>query len=478
MSALNALSVEALFEQGNRAMAEGDNALAEACFRTALQLAPDTAELHANLAFLLDAAGDVVQAEACYQRAIACNPDIAQIHLNLGSLLAEQKRLTEAEAAFTHAITLEPDAAGGWSNLGGLYSGTRRHAEAELCCRQALLRDPQHAKARFNLAGVLLRQGRWDEGWLCLEARDWYAPLQAHLDIPRWRGEPLAGKSILIGLEAGQGDMIQFARYAAVLKDRGAARVTLLCHASLKALFASLHGVDEVLAFDEAIPRTGWDCWTPAISIPLHCATRVDSIPASLPYLHAAPDRIVQWRAQLPAQGLRVGLVWKGNPKFENDADRSLHGLHVLAPLAQVAGVSFISLQKGRGEEEALNPQEGFDVLPLGPQLADFADTAAVVAQLDLVISVDTAVAHLAGALNKPVWLLLPHYKTDWRWLEERSDSPWYPGCMRLFRQSASESWAEVVDEVRVALEEWGSLGAGPSQAKTRHPRGAGSYTQ
>ncbi|APW42387.1 tetratricopeptide repeat protein [Rhodoferax saidenbachensis] len=453
MPALNTLSVEALFDQGNQAMAEGDNALAEACFRTALQLAPDTAEIHANLAFLLDASGDVAQAEACYQRAIACNPDIAQIHLNLGSLLTVQKRLMEAEAAFTRAITLEPDVAGGWSNLGGLYSGMQRNAEAELCCRQALLRDPQHAKARFNLACVLLRQGRLEEGWVCLEARDWYAPLQAHLDIPRWQGEPLTGKSILIGLEAGQGDMIQFARYAALLKSRGAARVTLLCHASLKTLFTSLQGVDEVLAFDEAIPRTGWDCWTPAISIPLHCATRIDAIPASLPYLHAAPELMAQWRARLPAQGLRVGLVWKGNPRFENDFDRSLQGLHMLAPLTQVEGVSFISLQKGQGEEEALCPPTGFDVLPLGSQLADFADTAAVVAQLDLVISVDTAVAHLAGALNKPVWLLLPYYKTDWRWLQDRTDSLWYPGCMRLFRQSASENWAPVVEEVRVALQ-------------------------
>ena len=455
MTALAALSTEDLFTQGNQAMAEGDVARAEHCFLTALEQAPDAAELHANLAFLYDLRGDKVQAEACYQRAIACNPHLAQIHLNLGTLLVEQRRLQEAERAFTHAILLEPGIPGGWSNLGGLYSGMKRDAEAELCCRQALLRDAQHAKASFNLAYVLLRQGRFEEGWQRLEARDWYAPLQEYLACPRWRGESLVGQSILIGYEAGHGDMIQFARFAAVLKARGAARITLLCHPALKTLMSTLDLVDEILAFNEAVPHAAWDCWTPAISIPLYCGMRLDTIPATLPYLHAEPERVAQWQASLPTQGLRVGLVWKGNPKFENDADRSLQGLHVLAPLAQVAGVSFISLQKGQGEGDALNPLAGFDILPLGPQLADFADTAAVIAQLDLVISVDTAVAHLAGALNKPCWLLLPHYKTDWRWLEGRTDSPWYPGCMRLFRQSSRENWDEVVEAVVVALNEW-----------------------
>ncbi len=455
MTVLAALSTEDLFTQGNRAMAAGDIALAEKCFLAALQQAPDAAELHANLAFLYDLRGDVAQAEASYQHAMACNPRIAQIHLNLGTLLAAQKRLQEAEQAFTQAICLEPDAPSGWSNLGGLYAGMKRDAEAELCCRQALLRDAQYAKARFNLAYVLLRQGRFEEGWQSLNASDWYAPQQAYLACPRWRGESLVGKSILIGFEAGHGDMVQFVRFAALLKARGAQRISLLCHPALMALFAMLDHVDELLAFNAAVPQAAWDFWTPAISIPLYCGTRLDSIPASLPYVRAEPQRVARWQASLPTQGLRVGLAWKGNPKFENDADRSLQGLHVLAPLAQVAGVSFISLQKGQGEGEALHPPAGFEILPLGPQLADFADTAAVIAQLDLVISVDTAVAHLAGALNKPCWLLLPHYKTDWRWLEARTDSPWYPGCMRLFRQSARESWGEVVDAVVVALKDW-----------------------
>lgn len=446
------ISVETLFMDGNRLMAAGDSARAEACFRAALQLAPDTAEVYANLAFLLDERGDGAEALVCYEQAVALNPFIAEIHLNYGSLLSSHKRLDEAEAAYTRAILLAPESPAGWSNLGGLYAGMKRNGEAEVCCRHAMMLDASYPNARFNLGYVLLRQGRFEEGWQCLESRDWYGALQAHLGCPRWRGESLQGQSLFIGYEAGHGDMIQFGRYAAMLKRQGAARITLLCHPALKTLFATLEGVDEVIALDESVPQTGWDCWTPVMSIPLYCQTRLDTIPAPIPYLHPLAERVVRWQAQLPGAGIRVGLVWKGNPKFENDADRSLSGLEVLAPLWQVAGVQFISLQKGQGEDQAMHPPAGLPLLHLGSQIEDFADTAAIVAGLDLVICVDTAVAHLAGALGKPCWVLLPHYKTDWRWLEDRTDSPWYPGHMRLFRQPATGGWAGVLACVKAAL--------------------------
>jgi hypothetical protein len=220
-------------------------------------------------------------------------------------------------------------------------------------------------------------------------------------------------------------------------------------------LFVTLDSVDQVIAFDEAVPKTGWDCWTPLLSIPLYCQTRLDTIPAVIPYVQAAAGRIEHWRARLPALGLRVGLVWKGNPRFENDADRSLPGLEVLAPLGRVAGVHFISLQTGAGEDQARHPPAGLSLLHLGSQIEDFSDSAAIVASLDLVICVDTAIAHLAGALGKPCWVLLPAYKTDWRWLEGRTDSPWYPGVMRLFRQSAAGNWTGVAAEVQAALEQF-----------------------
>lgn len=451
------IHAEALFHEGNRHLSEGDLALAQSCFRQALELVPDFSEAWANLGLLLDQSGALEQAEDCYRRAIAIAPGRAQLHLNLGAMLAGQGKFEQAHAAYSEAISRDPGAPGGWSNLGVLYIGMKREAEAEFFLRKALELDPGFAKAQFNLGYLFLRQGRFEEGWRSLEARDWYRGLAQYFTSPRWRGEALAGKSLLIGYEAGHGDVIQFCRYAKLLKSQGAAHIALICHPALKTLLATLDGVDDVLAFDEDIPKWGWDYWTPLLSIPYYCQTRADSIPAELPYLHARADLMAKWRALLPTDKLRVGLVWKGNPKFENDADRSLSSLSLLAPLAAVPGVNFISLQKGAGEDEALRPPAGLALLQLGSQMEDFADAAAIVAQLDLVISVDTAMAHLSGALGKPCWLLLPDFMTDWRWQSERSDSPWYPGVMRLWRQPSRGDWAPVIAALAAALGEWAS---------------------
>lgn len=454
---MNRAQAESFFFEGVACM-ESDPAWAQTCFRRALDCAPDLMQAHANLGLLLEAQGAWDEATASYRRAIALDPDQPEPHVNLGGLLARRKQFGEAEIACRQALRLNPESPGGWSNLGALYAALRLDAEAQRCYRHALALNPAHAKARFNLACLLLRQGQLEEGWQALEARDWYGALARRLPMPRWQGESLVGKSVLIGFEAGHGDMIHMVRYAAVLKARGAARITLLCHPALKRLFAALEAVDQVLGFDEPLPSDSgnpnaqWDVWTPPFSMPHHCQTRLDTIPAQLPYLHAPALECAQWAQTLPANGLRVGLVWRGSPQFENDADRSLPGLDVLAPLGTVPGVCWVSLQKGAGEDEALRPPANMPLLPLGAQARDFADMAALVSCLDLVISVDTAVAHLAGALGKPVWLLLPHYMTDWRWLEDRSDSPWYPGVMRLYRQTAGASevgsWTAVIDTV------------------------------
>jgi Tfp pilus assembly protein PilF len=449
-------AAESLFLKGNRHMAAGDAARAETCFREAIRRAPDLAEAHANLGVLLDRAGSAVDAEQHYRRAIAGAPDCGETHLNLGALLTGTKRFDEADSAFRRALALMPESTAAWSNLGVLQACRKQEAEAERSYRMALALDPDYPLASFNLAYLLLRQGRFEEGWRRLEARNWYAALEAHLDCPRWRGESLQGKSVLIGFEAGHGDMIQFGRYAAELKAHGATRVAVLCHPPLKTLFATLDGADCAYAFDHEFPLAEWDYWTPPLSIPFHCGTRLDSIPASLPYLRPDPEKREAWASRLaalcPHAGLRVGLVWKGNPRFENDADRSLPGLDVLAFFGEVSGVCFFSLQKGAGEEEAARPPAGLPLVDLGPAIEDFSDTAAIVANLDLVISVDTAAAHLAGALGKPCWVLLPDYKTDWRWLAGRDDSPWYPGVMRLFRQPRMGDWHPVLAAVRTAL--------------------------
>ena len=422
---------------------------AEQHFRAALAASPELAEAWVNLALLREQAGDDAEAEACYQRALALQLSplaSATTRLNYGGLLARQKRLDEAEMVYAQGLREAPDQPSLWSNLGALYAARRLDDEAEACFERALTFDPAYAKALFNRGVLHLRLGRWGDGWMGLEARDWYAALAERLPCRRWSGEPLAGCSILIGYEAGHGDMIQFCRYAAQLKAAGASKVDLLCHPALKRLMRSLAAVDDVWGFDETLPGDcTYDYWVPPLSLPYLFAVRPDT-PTVLPYLHAEPALLAHWAGALPAAGLRVGLVWKGNPRFENDADRSLPALASLAALGQVDGIHFISLQKGAGEDEAAAPPAGLSVLNLGPQMRDFADAAALVAQLDLVISVDTAMAHLAGALGKPCWLLLPHYQTDWRWLDQRSDSPWYPGVMRLFRQTMDGDWATVVE--------------------------------
>jgi len=451
----NRLRAEALFFEGNRQMAAGEIVAAETSYREALRLLPDFAETHANLALLLERSARRDEAEHHYRRAIAGDPGCAQTHLNFGALLADGKRFDEAESAYRRALELAPDWPAAWSNLGALQACRKQEAAAEASCRRAIALDAGHASAHFNLAYLLLRQGRYEEGWRCFERRDWYRQLEQRLSCPRWRGESLIGRSLLIGFEAGHGDMIQFCRYADVMKRAGAARVGVICHPALKRLFATLDGADEICGFDEE-PSGPWDYWAPPLSLPLHCGTRLESIPARLPYLHADAERRRQWAVELgalasPAE-LRVGLVWKGNPRFENDADRSLPDLATLAPLGAIVGVRWFSLQKGAGEDEAARPPAGLPVVALGGRLRDFADTAAAIANLDLVIGVDTAVGHLAGAMARNCWLLLPDYKTDWRWLAGRGDSPWYPKVMRLFRQPRMGDWQSVVGEVAVAL--------------------------
>jgi len=374
----------------------------------------------------------------------------AERHFFAGTRLLGEGDIAGAEAAFRDAIVANPRMIAAWCNLGVALATQKREDEAEACYRTALRLAPDYRNAAFNLAYVLLRQGRYEEGWACFEARDWYERLERLIPCPRWQGAPLAGKAVLIGVEAGHGDMIQFCRYATRIKAAGAVRVDVLCHPKLKRLFGRLNGADRAIGLDEPLPHEGWDYWVPPLSLPFLFSTRVDSVPAELPYLSADLAQAARWRDFLDdkAADLRVGIVWKGSAGFENDADRSLPSLDVLAPLSEVPGVRFVSLQKERAD--ATPPP--FPIADVMAQVDDFADTAAVIVNLDLVIGVDTAVAHLAGALAKPCWVLLPYYQTDWRWLADRDDSPWYPRVMRLFRQHARRDWSREVAELATAL--------------------------
>ena len=443
---------EQLFFDGNRHLAAQEYSSAEACFREAVTLAPQLAAVHANLGWLLARDSADEEAEACYRRALSLAPNEIQILLNYGAFLAARGRLREAEGIDVRAIGLEPGSAAGWSNLGALFAQMNRFDDAEGCCRMSMRLDPGYAKARINLAYLCLRQGRFEEGWEHYEWRTWQSALGAAVDAPRWAGQPIEGKSLILGHEGGFGDMIQFSRYVADLKQRGARRVALLCPPPLERLFASLAGVDEVLSSQDAPPRLGWDFWSSPMSAPFHFRTRIDSIPAALPYLHADAAAVARWRQVLPDEGLRVGLAWHGNPKFENDAARSIPSLDLLAPLAAVAGATFVSLQNDAVDNRSAQVRAALRLAEPACKARDFADTAAIIANLDLVIAVDTAVAHLAGAMGKPCWILLADHMTDWRWLTERNDSPWYPGAVRLFRQQVRGDWPAVMARVAAAL--------------------------
>ena len=451
-----------LYYQANQSMADRQFAQAEHYYLQALQQAPELAEAYANLAWLRAAQGRVEEAEQDYRQAWRLAPDNLQIILNFAVMLAALKRFDEAELAYRHVLALDASNLPGLSNLGVLLASVGREDEAETCYRQALTLAPDYRKAAYNLAYLLLRQGRYEEGWRRLEARD---GMDLQLDffcrqhaLPRWQGEALAGKAIILVFEFGHGDMLQFVRYARLLKEAGAAIVSCLCHPALQSLLASMPELDAVLALNDPAIHTHvstLDYWVPLFSLPGLFHTRLDTIPAQLPYLQTDPARQAQW-ASLLAQGatqpvakLRAGLVWQGNPRFDNDRERSIHDLFVLQAL-DVAGVQWFSLQKRTdGTPAAATPLAMTD---LSAQLTDFADTAALIMQLDLVVSIDSAVAHLAAALGKPCWLLLPAYQPDWRWLKDREDSPWYPKVMRLFRQPAIGDWGTVMQEVRQGL--------------------------
>lgn len=428
---------------------------AEARYRRALQIKPDVADILSNLGHVLNDLGQVIEAEACQRRALAIKPDFAKAHNSLGIIQNDLCLLEEAEASFHLALKIKPDVASYHYNLGHNLSKQRRFEEAEACYRHAISIKQDCVQATFNLAILLLAVGRYTEAWPLYEAR--YKLIEKErstwipdIPYPQWRGETLTGKSLVIWPEQGYGDYIQFIRYASLLKERGLSCLSLVCPAPLEELFKTAAGIDAVITDIALLPRH--DYWSFPLSLPLYLGSSLETIPTLLPYLHPLPDRVERWRKRLPAEGFKVGLVWKGSADHRNDAARSLPDLGTLSSLWSLSDVTFITLQKGQGEEEVLLFQADQPVIDLGKDIADFADTAAIVSQLDLVICVDTAVAHLTGALGKPCWILLPYFGTDWRWLLDRRDSPWYPGCVRLFRQSSGGDWAGVVTQVFEAL--------------------------
>ena len=432
---------------------------AEPCYRAALQRRPEFPAAWANLGLLRMAAGALDEAEQHQREALRLDPAFPGATLNLAVALQSRGRLQEAEAVYRDALRLGADAAQVHNNLGVLLRELGRVAEAEANCREALRLRPDMADAQANLAMVLLLTGRWAEAWPYYEAR-WrigdLAAARRAFAPPLWTGEqPVAGRTILLHAEQGFGDTLQFCRYAPLVAARGG-RVVLEVQPPLVRLLAGLRGIAQVVAQGDALPDFDLHC--PLMSLPRAFGTTPETVPGNVPYLAADPALADAWRDVLAAlPGRRVGLVWAGSGRAwlahaaALDRRRSMR-LADMAPLGSVRGCSFVSLQLGPPAAQLNEPPEGLPVYDVADRLGDFADTAALVANLDLVITVDTAVAHLAGALGRPVWLL-NRFDSCWRWLLGRDDSLWYPG-LRQFRRDGQEDWASVMQRVADALEQ------------------------
>ncbi len=426
---------------------------AVASYQRSLELAPDYADAAAGIAHCKLEQHEYVDAEAWMRRAIALGPEKAHCWNNLGVALANQERYAEAFEALRRAAELEsaqglPGESATDRGFALILTGQDR-AAAELY-RHALpdLPDP---RAHGHYALTLLMLGEYREGWEQYEFRWLQEPHLSHrpsFSQPVWAGQDLTGKTILLRAEQGAGDIIQFARFAAPLKALGAT-VVLEVRPELTRLAQGFAGADRVFA--PPTPPPPFDFYIHLMSIPRALGTELATIPATVPYLRVDPADLQRWAARLQDHRLQVGLTWAGNPAHLRDSQRSMP-LDALRDLWQVQGVRYVCLQKPLkpGELEQFPPEA--TLFDLGPGLEDFADTAAAIAQLDLVICVDTAIGHLAGALGKPVWLLLPEIG-DFRWLKGREDSPWYP-TMRLFRQQRMGQWDEVVARVKAALQE------------------------
>ncbi|HKA46355.1 MAG TPA: tetratricopeptide repeat protein [Burkholderiales bacterium] len=444
--ALNPDFAEALNNRGTalRDLRRLDEALVS--YERALALRPDMAEAHNNRADTLQKLMRPAEALASCDRALELKPDYPAALNNMGNALQDLNLPEEALASYDRALKLWPDFAEALNNRGNALQELGRNDEALASFSRALSLEPGYAAANWNESLCRLRAGDFERGWPGYEWRwqDVQRNSRRNFKQPLWLGEEsIAGKTILLHAEQGLGDTIQFCRYSKLVAERGAT-VLLEVQSPLKPLLTGLNGVDRLLAKGEPLPE--FDCHCPLLSLPLACGTRLDNIPAAIPYLGCDPSRVNEWRNRLGVQTLpRVGLTWAGRPGHKNDHNRSIPLVEFEKLLSGRA--QFVSLQKELRPADRAALEARRDILHFGDELKDFADTAALVELMDVVVSVDTSVAHLAGAMGKRVWLLLP-FAPDWRWLLQRDDSPWYPTAT-LLRQPTIGDWASVIERAR-----------------------------
>jgi tetratricopeptide (TPR) repeat protein len=458
----DARHVTALFNSGVVLLATQKFEDAIVCFDRALALDPRYPGALQNRGYALMALGRLEQAQASFERSLDLWPDDLSSLIGHGHVVARRSGNAEALASFERAAAAHPDSADAHYHRGAALQALRRPHEAIAAYDRVIalaqpgpdgtpMASPNLAAAHYNGGLCLLQSGDLQRGFSEYEWR-WRAdPIFAREERtfpqPQWQsGEPLAGKTILLHAEQGLGDTLQFCRYAPVIAELGA-RVILEVQKSLQLLLAGLPGVAHVLAAGDALPPFDLHC--PLLSTPAACRTDLHSVPATIPYLRADPARLAVWRQKLGTTSQRrIALVWSGSAVYRNDGMRTV-SLAQMLPLVD-SRAEWISLQKEVRDADAPTLAACPDILHMGVELNDFADTAAALAFVDLVIAVDTSVAHLAGAMGVPVWILLP-FNPDWRWMLEREDSPWYPSA-RLFRQATPGDWAGAIAEIRAAL--------------------------
>lgn len=388
------------------------------------------------------------------ERAIALMPDAALFHRNLCEMYRKQRRFDAALLAGLRAVELDPSDIHAHHNLGVLHYHRLEPDDAIKRAEAALALTPDMPGAHFGIAEACLLKGDFDRGW---EEYEWRfklgnaAPLMPETNLPQWDGKPLAaGETLLLIADQGYGDVIQFSRYIPWAMKR-CPRLAIACSRELHAAIRQLGGDSKI--FDHWGDKPDFAAWLPLSGLPRLAATRLDSIPAEVPYLRADPAKAAAWEARLaalsPPSYRRIGIVWSGRPTHTNDDNRSTP-LATFAPLAELAGVTLVSLQKGATQAQIGSYWGRAPLVNLGPEIQDYGDTMAIIENLELVVTVDTSVGHLTGAMGKPVWIMLP-YAPDWRWLLNRNDSPWYPTA-RLFRQAANRDWQPVMASVAAEL--------------------------
>jgi tetratricopeptide (TPR) repeat protein len=470
--------------------AQGKLPAAVAACRRALALNPNFADALVNLGVLLAGQGQAAEAEEAFRRAVSVSPNHANAHYSLGNVLKDRGRWAQAAACYETAWRIDSRFVDALSNLGVVRKEAGDVAGALACFRQALEINPRYVDAHSNMAFTLRSAGRVDEALACLNEAISLRPHAPDLSCnraflwlslgnfergwpeyeyrwqlpgrrprpfsqPHWDGAGLAGKTILIYAEQGLGDTIQFIRYASLVKERGG-KVVFESQPALVPLLSGVAGVDVLVAHGKRLPR--FDVQVPLLSLPGIFRTTLATIPTSTPYLRADPDLVARWRAALPAGRTNIGIAWHGSSAQANDRHRSIPLAH-FKNLAAMEGVTLVSLQKGEGAEQMCAWGPSAAPLDFGAAFdkgGAFLDTAALMKSLDLVVTADTAVAHVAGALGVPVWTALC-FDADWRWLRDREDCPWYP-AMRLFRQQRPGDWGEVFDRIVAAITQRGGI--------------------